>query len=309
MQQRSVGRSLLKSSELAYGCWRLAGSEGSESNSPSQYQHGISAVMAAFEAGFTLFDLADIYGGSESERIFGAALRANPQLRPQITIATKCGIRRANDPTPLASYRYDFSADHILRSVEGSLARMGIETIDLLMLHRPDYLMLPTEVAEAFDRLRTSGKVREFGVSNFNPSQVQLLQQACPMPLLVNQVEISLNQLCALNDGTLDQCMATGMTPMAWSPLAKGLLASATLKSTPRGAGLARELERLAADRGVPVPAIALAWLLRHPSRILPVIGSTHPQHIRETVKALDVRLSREEWYRLTEAGRGERLP
>lgn len=309
MQQRTVGRSILKSSELAYGCWRLAGSEGSESNSSSQYEHGVAAVLAAFDAGFTFFDLADIYGGSESERIFGAALRSNPGLRRQISIATKCGIRRANDPGPQASYRYDFSADHILRSVEGSLGRMGIETIDLLMLHRPDYLMLPTEVAEAFDRLRTAGKVLEFGVSNFNPSQVQLLQQACPMPLVVNQVEISLNQLKALEDGTLDQCLSTGMTPMAWSPLAKGALVSNSLKSTPRGERLSTELDRLASDRGVTPAAVALAWLLRHPARVLPVIGSTHPGHIRETTKALEVRLTREEWYRLTEAGRGERLP
>jgi predicted oxidoreductase len=208
-------------------------------------------------------------------------------------------------------FRYDFSADHIVRSVEGSLQRLGIETLDLLMLHRPDALMEPAEVAGAFLALRESGKVREFGVSNFRPSQLSLLQQACPFPLVVHQVEISLLHTTTLDDGTLDQCQADRITPMAWSPLARGALVS-TAPSTAnedRRQALGRVLDELAATHQVSRGAIALAWLLRHPARIVPIVGSASPDRIRELARADEIRLSREEWYRLWETSRGARLP
>jgi predicted oxidoreductase len=294
---------------MAYGCWRLAGSEGSESDSNDQYTYGIRAVLAAAEAGFSLFDLADIYGRSESERIFGAALKESPGLRDRINVASKCGIRRAGDPGPDAPYRYDFSTGYILQSVEGSLKRMGIEHLDLLMLHRPDYLMQPEEVAQAFAQLKAAGKVKEFGISNFSSSQASLLQKHCDMPLVVHQIEISLWHQASLENGLLDQCRIEGITPMAWSPLARGFLASPHLRETERGALLAAELERVAARYATTPAVVALAWLLRLPGGVLPVIGSTNPQHIQESVRALEISLDRESWYRLTELARGSRLP
>lgn len=311
MKTLRLGRSSLVASRLAYGCWRLAGSEGQPPEPTSEV--GVRAVQAAADAGFTLFDLADIYGGGRCEEIFGAALKESLGLRERILIASKCGIRRAGEPAG-APVRYDFSQEHIVHSVEVSLRRLGVETLDLLMLHRPDYLMDPHEVAGAFVQLRDAGKVREFGVSNFRHSQVTALQRLCPLPLAVNQVEISLLQLAALEDGTLDQCLAETITPMAWSPLGGGLLASHVHGILPgqRGYEPARVntvLDRLAAELNTRRETVALAWLLRHPARIQPVVGSVNPAHIRAAVKADALRLSREDWYHLVTAARTTQLP
>jgi predicted oxidoreductase len=309
MNSRLLGRSSLRVSNLCYGGWRLAGSEGAPA--VTSHEPGKRAVLAAADAGYTFFDFADIYGGGRCETIFGEAMRESPGLRERLVVASKCGIRRADDPTPGVPFRYDFSADHIVRSVEGSLQRLGIETLDLLMLHRPDALMEPTEVAGAFVALRESGKVREFGVSNFRPSQVSLLQQACPFPLVVHQVEISLLHTDTLDDGTLDQCQADRITPMAWSPLARGALVStaATTTHEDRRQALGLVLDELASTHQVSRGAIALAWLLRHPAGIVPIVGSASPDRIRELARADAIQLSREEWYRLWETSRGARLP
>lgn len=311
MKTLRLGRTPLVASRLAYGCWRLAGSEGQPPEPTSGV--GIRAVHAAADAGFTLFDLADIYGGGRCEEIFGEALRASPGLRERILIASKCGIRRAGEPAG-APVRYDFSAEHIVQSVEASLRRLGMETLDLLMLHRPDYLMDPHEVAGAFLQLRDAGKVREFGVSNFRHSQVTALQRLCPLPLAVNQVEISLLQLAAMEDGTLDQCLAETITPMAWSPLAGGLLASHVHGVLPgqRGYDPARVnavLDRLAAELNTRRETLALAWLLRHPAHIQPVVGSVNPARIRAAADADSLSLSRENWYLLVTAARTTPLP
>ncbi len=311
MKTLRLGRSSLISSRLAYGCWRLGGSEGQPPVTSSE--PGKRAVHAAVEAGYTLFDLADIYCGGRSEEIFGEALLETPGLRARLLIATKCGIRLPDSP-PGAPYRYDFSSDYIVSSVEGSLRRLGVETIDLLMLHRPDYLMNPHEVAGAFLQLRDAGKVREFGVSNFSPAQVELLQALCPLPLVVNQVEISLLQTVALENSTLDQCLARGMTPMAWSPLAGGLLGNRVHGLLPsqriyQPAAVLKVLDALAHEHGTTRAILALAWLLKHPAEILPVVGSTNPADIQALAKAEDIRLSREEWYRLFAAARTTPLP
>ncbi|MBX3734349.1 MAG: aldo/keto reductase [Verrucomicrobiae bacterium] len=304
MQHILLGRSTCRVSRLGYGCWRLAGSEGVET--PTEPAEGIRAVLAAADSGITLFDLADVYGGGRCEELFGAALRERPGLRNELVVAGKCGIRRAGVPSAISPYRYDSSAAHIVVSVEASLKRMGIETLDVLMLHRPDFLMEPDEVAGAFVRLHDGGKVREFGVSNFLPTQFSLLQQACPMPLVVHQVEISLAQSTALEDGTLDQCLASRMTPLAWSPLARGALVPTP--GAPRGA-LTDALIEAASARGVTPAAIALAWLLRHPAGIVPLIGSIRASRIWEAVAAIEVPMDREEWYRLLTAARDRRLP
>lgn len=312
MKSIRLGSSSLTGSCIAYGGWRLAGSEG-EVPPADVAVTGMRAVHAAVDAGFTLFDLADIYGGGESERIFGQALAASPGLRDRIRVASKCGIRKAGDPRPDAPYRYDFSAGHIVSSVEGSLKRMGTDRLDVLMLHRPDVLMNPAEVAGAFLQLREAGKVLEFGVSNFRPSQVAALQKAFPLPLVVHQVEISLHHRAALKDGTLDQCLETGMTPMAWSPLDKGRLgdgepAPADCPNAEARRGLRVLLDATAAERGVSRSALAIAWLLQLPG-VVPVIGTTRPARIRELARAAEISLDRESWYRLLEAARGARLP
>ncbi len=279
-----LGTSSLACSRLAYGCWRIAGSWDPSEVSAASKANGRQAVLAAFEAGYTLFDLADIYCGGEAETLFGQVLKEVPGLRRGALIASKCGIRKAGEPKPGSPYRYDFSADHIIHSCEQSLQRLGIETLDLYQLHRPDYLMHPEEVAGAFSQLKQAGKVREFGVSNFRPSQLTALQRACPMRLEVNQVEISLANLSCFEDGTLDQCLGEKLTPMAWSP-------------------------SVARARGTSRLVVALAWLLKHPAGIVPIVGSARPEKIGEAARAVQMDLSREEWYRLFQAARGEPLP
>lgn len=304
MNTTQIGTSSLVGSRLAYGCWRIAGWDASE-RTPEREASGRRAVIQAYEAGYTLFDLADIYGGGHSERLFGQVLGQVQGMRERIIVATKCGIR---------SGTWDFSADYIVTACEGSLRRMGIETIDLLMLHRPDYLADPGEVARAFERLQTAGKVRFFGVSNFRPTLVTAIEAACPMPLVVHQVEISLARLDALVDGTLDQCLAGRMTPMAWSPLAGGLLGDGAVHLLPsqegyRTAAIVAALDLLAKEYGVGRMVMALAWLLKHPSGIVPVIGSTRPERICDAARADGLELTREHWYQLLEAAQGEPLP
>ncbi len=312
MDTISLGESM-QVSRLAYGCWRILGHEGVEPN-PGREAAAQQAVTAAYDAGFTFFDHADVYADGAAEKVFGDVLKKVSGMRERVVITTKCGIRRKGVPNPDSPYRYDFSADYIVKSCEQSLARLGVETIDIYQLHRPDYLMDPTEVAGAFSKLKEQGKVREFGVSNFRPEQFSVLQRACPFPLLVHQVEISLAKLSPFDDGTLDQCLAEKVVPLAWSPLAAGRL-SDTLPidiNSPdhaRRIGLRETLDDIARDYGVSRTIIALAWLLKHPARIVPIIGTAKPERIREAAQADKVHLSRDEWYRLLEAARGERLP
>ncbi|HAM70300.1 MAG TPA: aldo/keto reductase [Verrucomicrobiales bacterium] len=313
MQQVPLGTSSLRGSRLAYGCWRIAGTWNPAEATSTGEAEGRRAVQAAYDAGFTLFDHADIYCQGLAETLFGRVLKATPGMRQRIIIASKCGIRPKDTPTPGAPARYDFSAEHIIQSCEGSLRRLGIETLDLYQLHRPDYLMDPAEVASAFTRLQREGKVREFGVSNFRPSQLSALQHACPMPLIVNQVEISLSHLDSLEDGTLDQALSEGITPMAWSPLGGGHLADGPKRVLPSQEGYRSEslltlLDGMASDHGVDRATLSLAWLLRHPAGIVPIVGSTHPERIQTSTRALGVQLSREEWYRLFTAARGRPL-
>lgn len=314
MQMIQLGTSPLLSSRLAYGCWRLAGTWNPGEVTADSREAGRRAVLAAYEAGYTLFDHADIYCDGEAESIFGRVLKEVSGMRERVVIASKCGIRKAGDPEAAAPYRYDFSRQHILWSCEQSLRRLGVETIDLYQLHRPDYLADFEEVAAAFAELKQQGKVRAFGVSNFAPAQLAALQKVCPFPLVVNQVEISLARLAPFEDGTLDQCQAHRITPLAWSPLAGGLLGDGAHRLLPaqqayQPAPILAEVDELARAHGVSRIVIALAWLLRHPAGIVPIIGSVRPERIREAVRAAELQLSREEWYRLFVAARGERLP
>jgi predicted oxidoreductase len=313
MQAIRLGNSSLTFSRLSYGCWRLAGTWNPGEVAPEGEAVGRRALQAAIDAGFTTFDHADIYCHGICEQIFGQVLKENPGLRERVVVVTKCGIRSSDDP-PGAPYRYDFSAEHIVSSCEASLRRLNIETIDVFLLHRPDYLMDPDEVAAAFARLRASGKVREFGVSNFRPSQVTALRRACEQPLVVNQVEMSLAHLDPLEDGTLDQCLTEGMIPMAWSPLAGGRLGDGVRRVLPSQEAyqteeINRQLDAIAASLGASRTAVALAWLLRHPAGIVPVVGSVDPVRIREAAMADSLKLTREDWYRLLTTARGHPLP
>jgi predicted oxidoreductase len=314
MQTIQLGTSSLQSSRIAYGCWRVAGTWDPAQVTEESRAAGKRAIIAAYEAGYTLFDNADIYCRGEAELILGDVLREIPGMRSRVLIATKGGIRPAGEPTPDAPARYDFCAEHLLAACDASLKRMKLDTIDLYMLHRPDLLCDPQEVGKAFSQMQRLGKVRFFGVSNFRPSLLTALQKACPMPLVVHQVEISLAKFDALTDGTLDQCLSERVTPMAWSPLAAGLIGGGASRMLPSQQAYRPEkflpvLEQVARGRGVSRTVAALAWLLRHPSGIVPVVGTTDPVRIREAAAAADCELTREEWYRLLLAARGEPLP
>ncbi len=309
-----LGVSSLRGSRLAYGCWRVAGSWDPAEVTPASRTAGYRAIMAAYETGYTLFDNADIYCSGEAERILGSVLKQVSGMRERVLIATKCGVRPAGSPGADSPPRYDFSADHIISSCEGSLQRLGVDTIDLYLLHRPDYLADPAEIAQAFSDLKSRGMVRYFGVSNFRPTLVTALQVACPMPLIVHQVEISLANLVAFTDGTLDQCLVEKITPMAWSPLAAGLLGGGAHRLLPSQTAYHAEkflpaLDEVAKARGVSRTVVALSWILKHPSRIQPIVGSVVPERIRDAARADEVELTREEWYRLLLAARGEPLP
>jgi len=314
MQTIPIGVSSLVSSRLAYGCWRVAGTWSPADVTDASRAAGRRAITAAYESGYALFDTADIYCSGESERVLGAVLKEISGMRERVLVATKCGIRFGADPNPDSPPRYDFSEQHIITSCEQSLKRLGIEAIDIYMLHRPDFLANPEEVASAFSKLRASGKVRYFGLSNFRPTLVTAMQAACPMPLIVHQIEISLAKLDAFTDGTLDQCLIERVTPMAWSPLAAGLIGSGAGALLPsqqvyRPEEFLPAVDALAKTRGTSRITVALAWLLLHPSKIMPIVGSTNPERIREAARAADLQLTREEWYRLLIAARGEPLP
>lgn len=316
MKTQQLGNSPLTCGRISFGNMRCVDTWTVSDATPERRAMGVRAHIAALEAGYTLFDTADIYCHGVCEEVLGQFLRDVKGARGRILIATKCGIRFGNDPHPGAPHRYDFSKEHILASCDASLRRMGIETIDLYQLHRPDVLMDPHEVAEAFDKLHSSGKVRYFGVSNFLPSQLSALQKHLPMPLIVNQVEIHLGRLACFEDGTLDKCLELGITPLSWSPLWAGILGTGT-KRVPNlndaqhahKQWVLRELDAVASEMGVSRSVAAIAWLLKHPSGIIPIVGSKTPESIREAVKADTVEMTREQWYRLLLAARGKPMP
>lgn len=311
MRTQLLGRSPIVSSRLSYGCWRLVSTMNPAEVTPDREAEGRRAVIAAYEAGYTLFDHADIYCAGVCEKVFGDVLREVSGMRDRVLIGTKCGIIL---PAPNVQHRYDFSREHILRSCEQSLQRLGVETIDLYQLHRPDLLMNPAEVAAAFDTLRQQGKVREFGVSNFSATYLTALQSACPFALAVNQVEVHLARLDCFYDGTIDQCLAQKITPLAWSPLGGGVLGDGAVVDAkhPRAGVLSKlqqTMDEVAGRYGISRSVLAVAWLLRHPAGIVPIVGTIRPDRIREMVRADDIELSREDWYRLLVAARGEPLP
>ncbi|MCC6832657.1 MAG: aldo/keto reductase [Thermoleophilia bacterium] len=285
-------------SRIVAGAWRLADRDLGAAGRRRW-------VETCLDLGITAFDHADIYGGSAVEELFGEVLGAAPGLRDRMRIVTKCGIRPVDPGRPAHTVKsYDTSRAHITASVDASLRALRCGHIDVLLLHRPDALMDPDEVAATFRDLRDAGKARHFGVSNHAPSQFAPLHRR--LPLVTNQVELSPLHLDALGDGTLDQCLDLGLRPMAWSPLGGGRLFDA--RDAP-AARVRAVLEALGAERGVSAATMAFAWVLRHPAGVLPVTGTMRAEGLRDAVGALEVTLSAEEWYRVWEASTGHEVP
>ncbi len=286
MERVSLGNTTL--SRLVYGMWRLG---DDADTSPAHVQAKIEACLAQ---GITSFDQADIYGGYTAEALLGAALRAAPGLRDRMEIVTKCGIvAPAGRHAGARVKHYDTSGAHINASVEASLRDMAIETIDLLLIHRPDPLMDHHETGAALDALVASGKVRALGVSNFRPWDLALLQSAMTARLATNQIELSLLAHDSLTNGDVAFHQEQGTAIMAWSPLAGGrLLAEAD-------GGLRARLTEIGAAHGTDWSAVAVAWLLRHPARIMPVLGTNSLDRIAGISDALKVQIDRQTWFEL----------
>jgi predicted oxidoreductase len=261
-------------------------------------------IEQALELGITSFDHADIYGGYGVEALFGEALAAAPGLRSRMQIVSKCGIKLVAPARPGHAIKsYDSSRAHVLASVDASLQALRTDRIDLLLMHRPDLLMDPDELAATFEELQGAGKVLAVGVSNHNPQQLAMLHRR--HPLLTNQIELSPLQLQALSDGTLDQCTDLGLRPMIWSPLGGGRLFTGADAQAQRVRGV---LEDLGRRHGVSAATMAYAWILRHPAKPLPITGSGRIEALREAVAALDVALSAEDWYRVWQASTGHEV-
>ena len=290
---------------VAMGCMRLKGAAESVDR----------IIGTALECGIDYFDHADIYGGGQCEEVFGEYLAAHSELRDKITVQTKCGIR---------SGFFDFSKEHIINSVNNSLKRLHTDYIDVLLLHRPDTLMEPDEVAEAFSELERDGKVKHFGVSNHNPYQIELLKTAVKQPLIINQLQFSIpeagmvtsglnvnmkNDESVMHDGSsLEYARIKGITIQAWSPFQQGFIEKPFIGDYENYPELNKTLEELAEEYNVQPISIASAWILRHPAGIQIISGSMNPERIRAICSGADITLTREEWYRIYRSA-GFRLP
>ena len=301
--RRPLGTSGLSVFPIAYGLWRFAGTD---------VRTARAKIDAALEAGIDLFDHADVYGCDgggqfgDAEALFGEVLAEAPSLREQMIIASKGGI--------VLGVPYDSSAGWIRTAVDDSLRRLKIDVIDLYQIHRPDFLGHPAELAEVLTSLRDEGKICEVGVSNYTPSQFRALQAHLPFPIATHQPEFSCWHHGALRDGVLDQCMETGATPLAWSPLGGGIIGMTRDEATqqPKGAQLAALidcLDAIATAQGVTRSAVALAWVLAHPAGVIPIIGTQRPERIIASVDALKVELTRTDWNEILVAAQGEPLP
>lgn len=285
-------------SRLVFGMWRLG---DDEDTSP---KHVAAKIKACLDQGISTFDQADIYGDYGSEVLLGAALKDDPGLKAKMEIITKCDICLISDSKPETRVKhYDTSAQHIAASVDSSLANMNIDQIDCLLLHRPDPLMDPAETGAALDALVKSGKVKSVGVSNFRSWDWQLLQAHMNERLVTNQIEINPFALDCFVNGDLAEMQRASIIPQAWSPLAGGKLFADD------GHPGAARLARLAAREGIPLDVMAIAWLLRHPANILPVIGTNNLERISGLSDALDVQVTRQLWFEIYEAGLGSEVP
>ena len=305
MNYLNIPNSTLHISAVALGCMRIAKLPTAEA---------ATLLNTALDAGINFFDHADIYGGGKSEEKFAEALGMNPTVREQLILQSKCGIRQGF---------FDFSKEHILASVDGSLQRLQTDYLDVLLLHRPDALVEPEEVAEAFTSLEVSGKVRYFGVSNQNPMQIELLKKFVKQPILFNQLQLSITNTGMIDAGLnvnmeidagvnrdgsiLDYCRLHEITIQPWSPFQYGFFEGVFLDNL-KFPELNKAIDTLAAEKGVTNTTIAVAWLLRHPAHMQPIIGTTNPQRVKESCQAADITLTRQEWYAIYRAA-GNKLP
>lgn len=288
-------------SPVIAGCMKW-GSWGARYNT-GQYRHMIETCL---QAGISSFDHADIYGDYTVEEEFGAALKEAPSLRGQMQLITKCGIRRFTPNRPQHRiHSYDTSRDYILSCAENSLRAFGTDHLDILLIHRPDPLMHPDDIASAFTALKTSGKVLAFGVSNFTPSQVQMVHSR--FPVAYNQIEISVLHPEPFHNGQLDQCIELGITPMAWSPLASGRIF--TEEDTEQQLRVRAVLDLLGKKYQASADQILLAYLRTHPSGILPVVGTTKTERLLEAWQTRELKLEREEWFMIWRAAAGHEVP
>lgn len=305
MRTLTLGTSPLEVPVIAVGCMRI---KSLDRKAAEQF------VQTALEEGANFFDHADIYGGGTCEEIFADAVHMNADVREKIILQSKCGIRKG---------MFDFSKEHILASVDGILKRLRTDYLDVLLLHRPDTLVEPEEVAEAFDRLEGAGKVRYFGVSNQNPLQIELLKRSVKQPIVANQLQLSITNATMISSGfnvnmengaavnrdggVLDYCRLKDITIQPWSPFQYGFFNGVFLGSE-KFPELNRKIDEIAARYAVSNSTIAIAWLLRHPARMQPVIGTMNTGRLRDCCKASDLSLTRQEWYEIYRAA-GNVLP
>lgn len=287
-------------SPIIVGTMRL-GAWGAKMNT-NQLESFVEECLAL---GLNDFDHADIYGHYSTEEDFGKLLKARPDLRTKMQITTKCGIRMLSENRPNHKIKsYDSSKSHIIQSAENSLRFLTTDFLDVLLIHRPDYLMNPQEIAEAFERLKKEGKVRHFGVSNFTPAQFDLLNSYTP--LITNQVEISITHLDCFEDGTLLQCQKHNITPTAWSPLGGGSVFGKS--EDERIIRIQKVGKSLAEKYDVNLDQLLLAWIAQHPSGIIPVVGTAKIGRIKSAMKAMKINITKEDWYRLWEASVGHEV-
>ncbi len=325
MQKLPISYNGLDASQLIFGCMGLGGGWDRNAIQPEHVKEAHEAVEAALSSNINMFDHADIYAFGKAESVFGQVLKERPTLRENIIIQSKCGIRFADEELGIPT-RYDFSKSYIIASVDGILSRLGIEYLDILVLHRPDALMDSREVGEAFHQLKASGKVRYFGVSNMSAGQIRLLQQHCHEKIIVNQLEMSLqiigwletgvhvNQLAARDnifpEGTLEYCQMENIQLQAWGSLAQGLYSGRNIDNeSEQVKATAQLVQKLAEEKQTSTEAIVLSWLMRHPAAIQPVIGTINPTRIKACAEATNLTLSRDEWYSLYVSSRGVSLP
>jgi len=307
MRTIDVGPNALSVSEISLGCMRIDQLETSAVD---------KLISASIDVGINFFDHADIYGKGKCEEVFAASVKRLGLKRDSLLLQGKCGIRQDVGT-------FDFSKEHILASVDGILKRLNVDYLDVLLLHRPDALMEPHEVAEAFGKLLASGKVRNFGVSNQNPTLMELLQRALPMKLLFNQLQLSVaftplidgnihmnnkDDAAVMRDGgALDYCQLKGITVQAWSPFQYGFFEGAFLGNA-KFPELNKVIDRIAADHKVTNTAIVVAWISRHPARMQTILGTTTPQRVRDSAQSQSFQLTREQWYEIYRAA-GNVLP
>ncbi len=305
MRRISIGNGALTASEISLGCMRI--SEMSKNDAAK-------LINTALEEGIDFFDHADIYGGGKSEEVFAQAVDMSPGIREKFIIQTKCGIRQGY---------FDFSKEHILEAVDGSLKRLKTDYIDVLLLHRPDALVEPEEVAEAFSILQSNGKVRNFGVSNQNPMQIELLKKYLNQKIIINQLQLSITNTGMIDAGInvnmkvegsidrdgsiLDYCRLNDITIQPWSPFQYGFFEGVFLNNA-KFPELNKKIDELAQEKGVANTAIAIAWLLRHPAKMQPIVGTTNVSRLKDICKASTIELTRQEWYQIYLAA-GNKLP